>query len=157
MEITLRRARIEDSEKILFWRNEPTTIPWMGNSRVLAFQEHHSWFLKSLNDQDCLFFIIEANSNSVGQIRYHKNNEMENATKVSLNITHSMHGKGIASIAFKKGSELVRSLGFAQKIFAYVLPNNTGSIKAMENAGYQRGEMVEIHGIQHLIMIDWPS
>ncbi|HLB42258.1 MAG TPA: GNAT family N-acetyltransferase [Gammaproteobacteria bacterium] len=155
MNIILRKACLEDSEKLLAWRNEPTTIPWMGSARKLSVEEHHHWFIKSLNDAYCLFFIIEVNSEPAGQIRYHKNSEiMDDAAKVSINLTHKMHGKGIASIAFKKGSDLVRTLQFAQNIFAYVRLDNTGSIKAMENAGYERANTVEIHGIEHLIMID---
>ena len=47
MDITLRKALIEDSEITLAWRNEPTTIPWMGSARALLFDEHDSWFRKT--------------------------------------------------------------------------------------------------------------
>ena len=47
MDITLRKALIEDSEITLTWRNEPTTIPWMGSARALSFDEHDSWFRKT--------------------------------------------------------------------------------------------------------------
>lgn len=155
MEITLRKACLEDSANILSWRNEPTTIPWMGATRALSFEEHQSWFLKTIQDPDCLFLIIEVNNEPIGQIRYHKNNDVvKNAAKVSINITHKMHGKGIASIAFKKGSDMVRLLKFSDTIFAYVLPDNMGSIKAMANAGFLRDTIVKVHNLDHLIMID---
>lgn len=158
MEITLRKACLDDSENILSWRNEPTTIPWMGTTRALSFDEHQSWFLKSIQDTDCLFFIIEANHEPVGQIRYHKNHDIiKDAAKVSINISGKMHGKGIASIAFKKGSEMVRSSQFSDTIFAYVQPDNIGSIKAMANAGFIRDAIVKVHNIDHLIMIDRKS
>ena len=153
MDITLRKALIEDSETTLTWRNEPTTIPWMGSARALSFDEHDSWFRKTINDTSCLFFIIELNSKPIGQIRYHLTNSMNNYARVSINITQEMHGKGIASIAFSKGNELVRELGFAPKIFAHVRQDNIGSIKAMENAGYNRADTVETHGIKHLVML----
>lgn len=155
MEITLRKTRPDDSANILSWRNEPTTIPWMGATRALSFEEHQSWFLKSIQDTECLFFIIEANNEPVGQIRYHKNNDVvKDAAKVSINITHKMHGKGIASKAFKKGSEMVRLFKFSDTIFAYVVPENIGSIKAMANAGFERDKIVKVHNTDHLIMID---
>ena len=153
MDITLRKALLEDSETTLTWRNESTTIPWMGSARALSFYEHDSWFRKTINDPSCLLFIIELNSKPVGQIRYHLTKSMNNYARVSINITQKMHGKGIASIAFSKGNELVRELGFAPKIFAHVRQDNIGSIKAMENAGYKRAKPVEMHGIKHLVML----
>lgn len=156
MEIKLRKASPHDSKNVLDWRNEPTTIPWMGETRALSFDEHQVWFLKSLSDPHCLFFIIEADMKPIGQIRYHHNTDLiENTAKVSINIANEMHGKGVASIAFRTGSELVREFEFAKNIFAYVRPDNIGSIKAMENAGFLRDKTVVMHNEPHLIMIDF--
>ena len=47
MDITLRKALIEDSEITLTWRNEPTIVPWMESARALSFDEHDSWFRKT--------------------------------------------------------------------------------------------------------------
>ena len=152
MHITLRKALLQDSERVLAWRNEETTIPWMGSMRALTRDEHETWYIKTLQDPKSLFFIIEANLEPAGQIRYVLTGER--TAKVSINITQSMHGKGIASIAFRQGSEQVRASGFAQDIFAYVLPNNIGSIRAMEKAGYVRGETADVRGVVHLMMID---
>lgn len=156
MNVKLRKACLSDSEMILSWRNEPSTIPWMATTRELDFEEHHTWFSKSIEDPHCLFFIIEAGTIPAGQIRYHKcaTEWLENASKVSINITESMHGKGIASLAFRKGSEIVRAASFSDNIFAYVRPNNIGSIKAMENAGFTQDKIVNVNNEPHLIMID---
>lgn len=155
MDITLRKATLSDSHQILSWRNEPTTIPWMGATRELSFEEHQAWLVRVLNDSQCLFLIIEYHSEAIGQIRYHINHDIiENAAKVSINITERMHGKGIASIAFRKGSELVRALCFSNTIFAYVQPDNIASIRAMEKAGFVRDKTVALHNISHLIMLD---
>src|SRR3990167_4767292 len=143
VEIILRPVCIEDSQTLLAWRNEPGTIPWMGSARELSFEEHHNWLINSLDNKNILILIIEMNTIPVGQIRYQKDTSwIENTAKVSINIAQKMHGKGIASIAFKQGSELIRKLGFAYNIFAYVRLNNLGSIKAMENAGYKRGKII---------------
>ncbi|RZD47024.1 MAG: hypothetical protein CXT78_03045 [Thaumarchaeota archaeon] len=152
MNITLRRALIEDSKMILDWRNESTTIPWMGSAQSLSFNEHDNWFKKTLNDPNCIFLIIESNSKPVGQIRFHLDSSDNNYARVSINITQKMHGKGIASLAFSKGNTLVKEIGFASKIFAHVRQDNIGSIKAMENAGYEKTSNIEKHGVKHLVM-----
>ena len=153
MDITLRKALVEDSEILLTWRNEPSTIPWMSSTRALSFNEHNSWFKKIIHDPNCLFFIIEFDFEPIGQIRYHLTSNMKNYARVSINITQKMHGKGIASIAFSKGNEIIRDLKFAPKIFAYVRQDNIGSIKAMENAGYKKSDIIEKDGIKHLVML----
>lgn len=155
MEVSLRKVQLTDSADLFAWRNEPETIPWMGSMRALSLEEHQAWFNKTLTDPNCLWCIIEVSSEAIGQIRYHKSSDLnEDVAKVSINITHRMHGKGIASIAFAKGSRLVRELGFAKKIFAYVQVDNIGSIKAMEKAGFKRGEVKIVHDTPHLIMND---
>ncbi len=152
MNIKLRKAVIEDSKMILDWRNESTTIPWMGSAQALSFDEHNNWFRKVISDPNCIFFIIESNFKPVGQIRFHLDSSNNNSARVSINITQKMHGKGIASIAFSKGNIFVKEIGFASKIFAHVRQDNIGSIKAMENAGYEKTGNIEKHGVKHLVM-----
>lgn len=152
MKITLRKAVLEDSKMVLDWRNESTTIPWMGTTRSLSFDEHNNWFTNVIFDPNCLFFIIELDSKPVGQIRFHIDYNNNNFARVSINITQKMHGKGIASIAFSKGNIFVKDIGFASKIFAHVRYDNIGSIKAMENAGYEKTGSIEKDGVKHLVM-----
>lgn len=152
MNVTLRKATAMDSERVLTWRNEASTIPWMGAPRALTYDEHEAWFMKTISSPENLFYIIEADANPVGQIRYVLSEA--NLAKVSINITEAMHGKGIASIAFREGSACVRACGFADSIYAYVLPDNIGSIRAMEKAGYVRKELLDVRGVTHLRMLD---
>ena len=153
MDIKLRKAILQDSKMILKWRNESTTIPWMGSTRALSFDEHDCWFRKVIEDPNLLFLIIEVDSEPVGQIHYIVSyDRLDNYAKVSINITHKMQRKGIASIAFSKGNELVREIGFASKIIAHVQQDNIGSIKAMKNAGYESAGTIKTHGVEHLVM-----
>jgi UDP-2,4-diacetamido-2,4,6-trideoxy-beta-L-altropyranose hydrolase len=131
--VLLRPALSTDSKLVLSWRNEPGTIPWMKTKRALNWDEHHPWFEKVIVDPNVLFLVIEAEEQPVGQLRFDKENGM---AKVSINITESWHGRGVASLAFRAGSEYVKREGFAPRIFARVLVANVGSIRAMEAAGY---------------------
>ena len=108
MKITLRKAVLEDSKMVLDWRNESTTIPWMGTTRSLSFDEHNNWFTNVIDNPNYLFFIIESNFKPIGQIRFHIDRSNNNHARVSINITQKMHGKGIASIAFTKGNIFVK-------------------------------------------------
>jgi len=156
MNITLRKVTDDDSDNLLSWRNEDSTIPWMGQTRRLTVEEHNQWFIKALYDQNLLFLIIEVDGVAAGQIRYQRSNapEANKAAKVSINIASQYHGKGVATLAFAKGSALVRSSNFAQSVFANVLPNNFGSIRAMEKAGFKKIKMVVVNERKHLLMTD---
>lgn len=152
MQVTLKRVVNSDSIIIFTWRNEASTVSWMGAARELSFEEHQRWFNSVVDDPNYLLFIIAFDTIPVGHLRYQKH--ADNAAKVSINITHSMHGKGIASQAFKKGSEFVRGCDFAEDIFAYVQATNIGSIKALEKAGFRRGAFKSVHAIEHIVMTD---
>ena len=156
MHITLRKVTPEDSDKLLNWRNEETTIPWMGQTRALTQEEHDHWFSGALRNDQLLFLIIEADGIAAGQIRYQRSEKYEHAdaAKVSINIAQQFHSKGIATQAFTLGSALVRDTGFASGVFANVLPNNLGSIKAMEKAGFHLVKTVVVNGREHLMMTD---
>ena len=156
MNITLRKVTAADSDNLLSWRNEDSTIPWMGQTRRLTVEEHNQWFTKALHDNNLLFLIIEVDGVSAGQIRYQRSNNAEasKTAKVSINIASQYHGKGVATFAFAKGSALVRSSNFAQSVFANVLPNNFGSIRAMEKAGFKKIKMVVVNEREHLLMTD---
>ena len=131
--IKLRPATYEDIENVLSWRNEPTTIINMKVKRCLDFKEHEPWFKKSINDPNCVFLIIEVDHEAIGQLRYNLENYM---AKVSINITAKWHGKGVASKAFRLGSAYIKKKGLAKIVFARVLKTNVGSIRGMENAGF---------------------
>lgn len=150
MDIRLRPARPEESLLVLSWRNEPTTLPWMSTPEPVAFEDHDPWFQRQVGSPDCLFLIIEADGVPAGQIRFDRTPE---GARVSLNITHTMHGKGLATRAFQAGNVHVAEAGFADRIYARVKLDNIGSLRALEKAGYQRAGEVVVHGDPHAFML----
>lgn len=156
MNITLRKVQLSDSDDLLRWRNEDTTIPWMGQNRALTQQEHNDWFNAAVRDPGLLFLVIEVDGVPGGQIRYQQVivDGSKKSAKVSINISKQFHGKGVATLAFTQGSSLVRRSQFAENVFANVLPENIGSIKAMKNAGFWVVKTHVVNGRDHLMMTD---
>lgn len=147
--LKLRLANKHDSNTVLSWRNEPKTILNMKTKRALKLEEHEPWFLKSITASECVFLIIEVNSTPVGQLRYNMEGRM---AKVSINITSSWHGKGVASESFSKGSKYVKDNNIADKVFARVLKTNVGSIKSMQRAGFKIIDEIIYDGEPHFYM-----
>jgi RimJ/RimL family protein N-acetyltransferase len=150
IEIKLRPAVYGDVHVVLSWRNEPTTLMNMRTKRSLSFEEHETWFKRSITGANCIFLIIEVDSEPVGQLRYELENSM---AKVSINVTRDWHGKGVASRAFYLGSRHVKRVNFAENIFARVLKTNVGSIRAMEKAGFNIVKELIYSGEQHYYMV----
>ena len=127
----------------------------MGAQRPLTRDEHERWYEKTLEDPNSLTLIIEHDSEPVGKIGYTRGGDVDESTaKVTINLTYRAHGKGLATAAFREGSKLVRDLKFAERIIARVRPDNVGSIKALENAGFVRRGTVVAHGVDHVLLVD---
>lgn len=148
--MTLKKARPEDSARVLEWRNEPTTWPWMGRPEMIPFAEHDPWFQKAIFSENCLFFIVEVNGCPVGQLRYEREDK---SAKVSLNISRKTQSRGVGTRAFELGSAMVRKLDFARAITAHVQVDNLPCIRACEKAGYRRHGAVTLRGAEHVLLV----
>lgn len=155
MDLVLRKATSADMHRVYCWRNEKETVDKMGSVKLINLTDHQEWYRKSIASPFVLFFIIEGNGRPIGQIRYHA--EILDgipAGKVSINITAKMHGKGIATQAFILGKAETKNLKFCTFTFANVRVDNVASIRAMENAGYKKVGIVNLHGVEHVRMVE---
>ena len=130
----------------------------MASGRPVTETEHAAWYSEVIASPKYCFFIIEAAGEPVGQVRYQRSEAAPTGTekvitaKVSINITQSMHGRGIATEAFRLGSQHVRAIGFAKRVIAHVQEDNIGSIRALEKASFVYRERMEVHGLPHVVM-----
>ena len=154
MEITIKEARVENLKDVFLWRNESNTIPWMADKKPVKFEDHKNWFNKAIKDSTCLFFVIYANDQAVGQIRYNlEQKSNQKIARVSMNITESMQGKGIGTKVFELGYAEVMKRGFAQKIQVRVHEEKARWIKKMELQGFKRSGETDIHGEKQIVLI----
>ena len=139
-----------------FIKDDPRFILVNDNEKKLYQAGNFDKTIRYNKDIDDNELIIEVDGVSAGQIRYQQVmvDDGNRSAKVSINIAKEFHGKGVASLAFKEGSDLVRRSKFAVDVFANVLPNNLGSIKAMQNAGFRIVKKYEVNGRDHLMMTD---
>jgi RimJ/RimL family protein N-acetyltransferase len=153
MNLALRKATLEDSAMILGWRNEATTIPWMAKTTAITVEEHNDWYSKTVTSPDTLFFIIEIDNEPIGQLRYTLQQHVpEKVAVVSINITHKMHGKGIATEAFIQGNIAVDHHKFCDTIIGNARANNKRSIKALMRANYKCTGRSFVHEAEHMLM-----
>ncbi|MGK9369151.1 GNAT family N-acetyltransferase [Melioribacter sp. Ez-97] len=132
----LRKAVPEDSKIVYELSNDPSVRMQSINKNPIAWDEHTVWFDKKVNDNNYLFLLaFDREDNFIGQIRF----EIENtAAVVSISLTEKFRGKGLSKKIIKEGSRrLFNEYPNVVSITAYILPDNSASLRAFEAAGYK--------------------
>jgi RimJ/RimL family protein N-acetyltransferase len=133
--LKLRRAAPEDEDRLLSWRNHPSTREASFSHDEISASDHHSWFVRKLADSECALLIIEDEGRPVGQIRLDRLEP--DLAEVSISLAADARGRGVGREALGlAASEASRLLGVAN-IKALVKPDNEASLRAFRAAGYQ--------------------
>lgn len=103
------------------------------NPQVPSWDEHRAWMQSKLRDNDSFYYIINHEA-KCGVLRLdpteHKNVDYE----ISIFLSNSSFGKGIASAAIKRAMNIHKS----KTIIATVHPDNNASNKLFESVGFIR-------------------
>ena len=149
--LELRRATTDDCHLIWQWTNDPVTRSASFSSAPIPFDEHRSWFLARIHSPQHAFYVgTNQHGRPVGFIRF----ELSDGTaSVSVNLGPEYRSIGLGSRLIRLASEKVHRDKNLENIFAYIKYENTASIAAFTNAGYQlHGQ--ELHkGFQAVRMI----
>lgn len=127
--LNLRSAEMADAERLLEWRNDPTTREASHNQDVISLDVHIEWLSNSLNKPDQRqLWIAEIDGVAVGTCRADR---VENAWELSWTVAPEVRGKGVA---YQMLSKLVRS--FDESLVAQIKADNFGSLKVAERVGF---------------------
>lgn len=131
-QITLRPASSSDSDRLLEWRNEPTTRENSLDQKLIPKTEHEAWFLRSLAlAPNRLIFIGESAEGPIGSIRA---DLLENGCyQLSWMVAPHARGRGF-------GKQLLRQFcrKFAKhRLTAQIKATNGASIGMVEACGFK--------------------
>ena len=132
--VSLRRACIADSERLLDWRNDPDTRRWYLHPARVPRRDHQAWLARKLADRNCRIYIAEARSTPVGQLRLER---VGRAAEVSLSVDGAARGRGLGALILRRAVTAARRELHATRLVAYVRPENVASAVAFVKAGYQ--------------------
>jgi|SRR4051812_2711919 UDP-2,4-diacetamido-2,4,6-trideoxy-beta-L-altropyranose hydrolase len=142
--IRIRPADANDMRRVWEWSNEPAVRAVSFNSDPIPWQGHQQWFTAKLADPSVLFLIAEDETGQpVGQLRF--DFRVQIAT-ISLSLAPEARGRGLGLELINLGSHSVFASGRAMLIEAFIKPNNLGSIRAFEKAGYSLIGEVDLGG-----------
>ena len=132
--IKLVQTKIADSK---FWwkiRNEKTVREVSFDTKSIPYSTHKKWFEEKLKNKNSKLFLIMNKGKKIGQLRLEKNNS---EVEVSIALAPTARGKGLGNQAIRLGVKFALEKMSTKKILAFTKPENLGSIKAFEKAGFK--------------------
>ena len=128
-DVMLRRAEAGDAETMYAWQSDPETRRFARNPEVPSWEGHVAWLNRKLDDEDCVFAIVEQDAKPAGLIRLDREG---GDAEVSIVIAPDRRGQGLG----KATLALARRLLPRDRLTAFVKPENLASKRLFEQAGY---------------------
>jgi RimJ/RimL family protein N-acetyltransferase len=138
-EILLRPARMEDSEILLAWRNDPAVRQASRDRSEIELQAHQIWLRESLENPDREIYIAERDGVPVGTVRSDFDGETH---ELSWTVAPEVREQGIG-----KTMVALLAVQIVGPIRAEVRIGNVASVRIAEHVGMKLESVEE--GIQH--------
>jgi UDP-2,4-diacetamido-2,4,6-trideoxy-beta-L-altropyranose hydrolase len=142
----LRAASSDDCRRVWEWANDPDVREASFSRGAIAWEEHLAWFAKNMNRT----YIAMHGEQPIGVIRYDRDGD---AATVSISVDRAARGRGRGTSMIRLGTQRLFAESGVEIIHAYVRPENASSIKAFQNAGFERIDNTVVRGVDavHLI------
>jgi len=135
-EIYIRRARQDDCERILEWRNHPATRRYFFNPESIDLITHRSWFAAILEGtRNCHLLIAEnATGCPIGVVRF---DEEGDSARVNVYLDPGRHGHGLGKAMLDSALQWLEINSSVRTVNADVLVENTASMHLFAAAGFK--------------------
>jgi RimJ/RimL family protein N-acetyltransferase len=88
----LRKATLDDAQRLFDWRNDPTCREASHNTQPLIYSEHLAWLSRSLAMPSRTIYIAEVDSTPVGMVRA---DATDGVTELSWLVATEWRGSGL--------------------------------------------------------------
>lgn len=133
--VTVRRATEADCRRVYEWRNHPRIREASLQADAIAWDEHQSWFRKTLARADRVLLIGYRGERAIGVFRF---DVLESASaQVSIYLDPDQINRGYGSSLLRAAeSWLEKNLPQVRRLVAKVRPDNAASHRLFERGGY---------------------
>jgi RimJ/RimL family protein N-acetyltransferase len=132
-----RRAREKDCRRLWEWANDPVVRAASFSQSPIPWDEHRQWYAARMKDSKCLILIGEnGDKSAIGQLRIDWRSDQEGEIDVSL--APEVRGRGYGSHLIDAGVRQVFATTGAERVHAFIRPDNQASIRAFEQANFTR-------------------
>lgn len=127
----LRRARFDEADLILGWRNDPLSRKMSPSARPVSRAEHTRWWAHRWRDVR----IAETDATEVGYWRADEYSEVPGGCLVSVAVAPEWRGLGMAAPLIRLGTR--SALRKYRTCVALVRHENLASVRAFSSVGYK--------------------
>ena len=132
-----RQARTEDLMLYYSWANEPAVRRNAFSQNEITLEEHTRWFLKKLAAPETLLLLFFDGDTPVGQVRVELEDQ-ENLGYLDISVDQRLRGRGFGTEMLKSSVAYCRLHHPSIVLKGVVKPENRGSARAFEKAGFTR-------------------
>ncbi len=132
VELNFRKAMISDCDLILKWRNSIQIRNSSNNKKFIKEKDHRAWFYEKLEDQNCIFLIIEKANIPVGVVRFELCND-----EAVISIYKDPDSTEYLDLIQNSSNWLKANHPKINKIFAEIISGNDRSYNGFINAGFE--------------------
>lgn len=148
--VILATASVADMRFLFDLRNDPGVRAVSFNNNPIQWDEHRRWLLKNIENPNTCLFVAKVNRRRVGQVRV---DLQAGSGEISVSIASANRRKGYAAISVDRVCRhIFKKYPKINKIFAYIRPENTASIKTFEKARFRGRSIVKYKGNKALKM-----
>ena len=152
--LSFRKATQADMMLYLKWANDEEVRKQSYQTGTISLEDHKEWFLKKINDSNCLMLLFENETNvPVGQVRFQKENEKVYVIGISL--AKEFRGKGLAGTILVMASDHFFEIFPDKSIYAYIKLTNTESVRSFVRAGFVFANNVMIENSESVLYIKY--
>lgn len=137
--VTLRPVCESDCATILGWQSEPGARHFARNASIPTNEEHRDWFRNRIEKTSYPFFIIEADGDAAGFLRFDPPSHGSADTaeyEIAILVGNASRGQGIALSALQTANNILAGY----RAVAHVYTENKASEKAFRKAGYSESD-----------------
>ena len=149
--ITLRPATIEDGDTVFGWRNDPFILAHGSSHRAVGREEHQTWFAETISGRDRRMFIIQAQDNAIGQIRFERENQHDGV--VSVYLLREFTGRGCGLEAIRRGCAAIFQAWDVKRVIACVRFDNPAGRSVFLKAGFREVEALGCCPAEHYSLV----
>ena len=131
--ITIRKAKISDSQSIWKWRNDPVTRSMFISKDYIEYKDHLKWFKSKLKNKNSFIFIGQAFGNSVGMVRI---DATKNIGEISININPKFRGISLSETLLSDAIKAFHKKKPNCSLVADIDKKNSASIKIFSSIGF---------------------
>lgn len=133
-----RRVGLNDSDRLLAWRNDPLTVRFSKSNSPVSRKEHQDWLKQIVASRETQSLIGEYKQTPIASVRFDPVGKSRGRYKVSINLAPHQRGRGMGAAILKSAlAHFSKKIGAEADIVAEIHKNNVASHKIFLKNGFE--------------------